>query len=387
MAFLQTWRWYGPDDPVSLADIRQAGAQGVVTALHHVANGEVWPMEEIEKRKAQLERFDLTWSVVESLPIHEAIKLRSGAFERYLANYQQSMLNLAHCGVRTICYNFMPVLDWTRTDLAFQTPDGSLALRFDYTDLAVFDIYVLDRPNAKNSYPAETLSAAEIRHQEMTEQALEQLQRNILAGLPGSEEGYELDTFRSMLNNYQGVDAGTLTKNLQLFLEQIIPVAVEAGLKMAIHPDDPPFSLFGLPRIVSDANDLETLLSSVNNSANGLTFCSGSLGVIPHNDLVNIIERFADRIHFVHLRNVQREGAGSFHEANHLEGSTDMYELVKAFVQHKKETVPMRPDHGHQMLDDLGKQVNPGYSAIGRLRGLAELRGLEMGIAKTLTHD
>lgn len=386
MSFLETWRWYGPNDPVSLQDIRQAGAKGIVTALHHVPNGEIWQLEEIKKRQHELEKYDLPWSVVESIPVHEDIKKRSGNYQRYLDNYQQSLRNLAACGIRVVCYNFMPVLDWTRTDLAYEVEDGSLALRFDEIALATFDIHILKRGAAKADYDSSILEQAEAYFKELTQEQQIELERSIIKGLPGAEEGYDLELFAETLTAYRDISSYELKQNLYYFLEQIIPVAEEVGIQMCIHPDDPPFPLFGLPRVVSTADDIRDLLDAVKSPFNGLTFCSGSLGANADNDLPKMVEAFGDKIHFVHLRNVLREENRSFHEADHLTGSVDMYDVVRALVQLNKKDLPMRPDHGHQMLDDLNKSVNPGYSAIGRLRGLAELRGLTLGISKALNH-
>ena len=384
MSFLETWRWYGPDDPVSLKDIRQAGARGVVTALHQIPVGEVWPIEEIRRRQALLAAFGLPWSVVESVPVHEAIKQRSGNFEQYIVNYQETVRNLSACGIHTICYNFMPVLDWTRTDLLFRVPDGSLALRFDEVALAAFDIYRLKRSSAAAAYKSEVVEKASVYFEQMSPEKQKALQESIIQGLPGAAAGYDLTLFQEILASYKEISPAQLKQNLVYFLARVIPVAEGAGVRMAIHPDDPPFSLFGLPRVVSSANDLRDILSAVNSPANGLTFCSGSFGARADNDLAAIVREFGHRIHFVHLRNVQREDHNSFHEADHLNGSVDMYEVMRELITLNKTNLPMRPDHGHQMLDDLNKSVNPGYSAIGRLRGLAELRGLALGITKTL---
>ncbi|MDW3196615.1 MAG: mannonate dehydratase [Cytophagales bacterium] len=384
MSFLETWRWYGPNDPVSLQDIRQAGAKGIVTALHHIPNGEVWPVKEIQKRQQELAAYDLPWSVVESIPVHEDIKRRTGNYEQYLDNYQQSLRNLATCGIRTVCYNFMPVLDWTRTDLTYEVQDGSLALRFDEVAMAAFDIHILKRATAKADYESAIVEQAEDYFRGLTLDQCKELERSIIKGLPGAEEGYDLGLFAAAIKAYETISPDQLKQNLYSFLEHIIPVSEEVGIQMAIHPDDPPFPLFGLPRVVSTAYDIRELLDAVKSMSNGLTFCSGSLGARADNDLTEMVEAYGEKIHFVHLRNIQREQNRSFHEADHLTGSVDMYEVVRALVQLHKKDLPMRPDHGHQMLDDLSKSVNPGYSAIGRLRGLAELRGLTLGITKTL---
>jgi len=385
----ETWRWFGPQDPVSLDHVRQAGATGVVSALHHLYRGEAWPLDEVRKRKAEIEAAGLTWSVVESIPIHNSIKLQSGPFREFTDAWKDSLAAVAKGGIKIVCYNFMPVVDWTRTDLRWRLPSSGYALRFDVTDFAAYDLLILQRAGAESDYEEEMIAAARARYDAMTESRRNELEQTIIAGLPGAEGSYDRAALRELIHQYKNVIASELRGHLISFLREVVPVAEELGIRLAIHPDDPPWPLFGLPRVVSTAEDARSILAGVDTAANGLTFCVGSYGALADNDLPAMVNEFAPRIHFVHLRQVMREADGSFYEAEHLRGSSDMVGVISAVLREEARRrkqgrldseIPMRPDHGHLLADDIGRKVNPGYSLVGRLKGLAELRGVVEGL-------
>ena len=385
----ETWRWFGPDDPIPLDHIKQAGATGIVSALHYLYRGQAWPLREVLKRRDEILAAGFEWSVVESIPIHNSIKLRSGPYAHFISAWKDSLATVAKAGVSVICYNFMPVVDWTRTDLRWRLPSTGYALRFDAVDFAVYDLCILERKHAESEYSEERVRVAHGRFNSMSEARKEDLEQTIIAGLPGAEASYNRDTIRQLIAEYDAVKAVDLRNNLVAFLQEVVPVAQELGVRLAIHPDDPPWSLFGLPRVVSTVEDVRTILAACDTLANGLTFCIGSLGARADNDLLAMAREFGARIHFVHLRQVTREVDGSFHEAEHLSGSSDMVGVIRTLLEEESRRrsvnrpdheIPMRPDHGHLLADDIGKKVNPGYSLVGRLRGLAELRGVMQGL-------